>query len=154
MKGKSFFSLILSGVILGDSSSPSWAQITIKLPAINGCVDSGIDVSIGQSIQFSAIGQASYGYEGQPVNSTPLTNPDGDRFVNGINIGKKNDPNALYPGPIGSLVGRVGLTGNYFFIGSGNQLSMTTSGRLTICYNDINGGFNNNSGTYTVTIYL
>lgn len=56
MKGKSFCSLIARAVILGAGSSPSFAQITITVPATNGCVDSGVDVSIGEFIQFSAIG--------------------------------------------------------------------------------------------------
>ncbi len=129
------------------------AQTTVTVTASGGCVNSGINVSQGDSIQFSAIGQASYGYEGEPVNSSPKTNPDGDRFVNSVNIGKKNDPNAIYPGPIGALVGKIGPGGEYFLIGAGNQLSMKQSGTLFLCYNDIDGGFENNSGAYKVTIY-
>jgi hypothetical protein len=91
MKGRSLFSLIVSVGILGVSSAPSFARTTITLPAKNACVDSKVIVSIGDSIQFSAIGQASYGHEDISVNNTPFTNPDGDRFVNGVNISKTSD---------------------------------------------------------------
>ncbi len=152
MKGRSIFSLMVGFVIFGAGSESVLAQTTIAVPAIKFCVDSGINVSRGDSLQFSASGQGSYGYEGSPVNSTPLTNPDGDRFVNGVNIGKKDDPNAIYQGFIGGLVGKVGANGNYFFIGSNNQLSMSQSGRLFLCYNDVANSFNNNTGGYRVSI--
>lgn len=153
MKDRALLGFMVSLATLGTSSLPVLAQTTVAVPAIKGCVDSGINVSSGEAIQFSAIGQASYGYEGEPVNSTPQTNADGDRFVNGINIGKKNDPNAIYQGPIGALVGKINLNGNYFLIGSGNQIVMGQSGRLFLCYNDENGYFNNNSGAYSVSMY-
>ncbi|MFB8797906.1 MAG: hypothetical protein U7126_27610 [Microcoleus sp.] len=152
MKEISLFGLMVGFVIFGAGSESVLAQTTIAVPAKNFCVDSGINVSRGDSLQFSASGQGSYGYEGSPVNSTPLTNPDGDRFVNGVNIGKKDDPNAIYQGFIGGLVGKVGANGNYFFIGSNNQLSMGQSGRLFLCYNDVANSFNNNTGGYRVSI--
>jgi hypothetical protein len=152
MKGRSIFSLMVGFVICGAGSESVLAQTTIAVPARSFCVDSGINVSRGDFLQFSASGQGSYGYEGSPVNNTPLTNPDGDRFVNGVNIGKKDDPNAIYKGFIGGLVGKVGANGNYFFIGSNNQLSMDQSGRLFLCYNDVANSFNNNTGGYRVSI--
>jgi len=152
MKEISLFGLMVGFVIFGAGSESVLAQTTIAVPARSFCVDSGINVSRGDSLQFSASGQGSYGYEGSPVNSTPLTNPDGDRFVNGVNIGKKDDPNAIYKGFIGGLVGKVGTNGNYFFIGSNNQLSMGQSGRLFLCYNDVANSFNNNTGGYRVSI--
>lgn len=152
MKGISIFSLMASLAVLGAGSKSALAQVTITVPATTFCVDSGINVSRGDSLQFSAMGQASYGYEGSPVNSTPVTNPDGDRFVNRVNIGKKNDTNAIYKGSIGALVGKVGANGNYFLIGGRNQLSMGQSGRLFLCYNDVAGSFNNNSGSYKVSL--
>lgn len=152
MIGRSIFSLMVGFVIFGAGSESVLGQTSIAVPAKKFCVDSGINVSRGDSLQFSASGQGSYGYEGSPVNSTPLTNPDGDRFVNGVNIGKKDDPNAIYKGFIGGLVGKVGANGNYFFIGSNNQLSMSQSGRLFLCYNDVPNSFNNNTGGYRVSI--
>jgi len=152
VKSSSIFSVMFGLTVLGAGSESVLAQTSIAVPARNFCVDSGINVSRGDSLQFSASGQGSYGYEGSPVNSTPLTNPDGDRFVNGVNIGKKDDPNAIYQGFIGGLVGKVGANGNYFFIGGRNQLSMGQSGRLFLCYNDVANSFNNNTGGYKVSI--
>lgn len=125
---------------------------TVKVSASQPCTNTRIQVRRGESIQFSAIGEASYGYEGSPVNSEPLTNPDGDRFVNGRNIGKKIDPNALLPGAIGALIARVNNS-DYFLVGSGNQISMPRNGTLYLCYNDVKDGYASNTGSYTVSIY-
>jgi hypothetical protein len=125
---------------------------TIYVSASRLCVNSGLNVRRGESIQFSAIGEGRYGYEGSPVNATPLTNPDGERYVNGRNIGRKNDPNAFFYGPIGALVARVG-NGDYFLVGSGNQLIMPQSGVLYLCYNEVAGSGSDNGGGYEVSIY-
>lgn len=122
---------------------------SIKVSASQSCVNSQVNVNGGQSIQFSATGQAGYGYD---VNANPKTNPNGQRFVNGDYIGKKYDSGSIYPSaPIGALVGKIGSTGSYFFIGSKNQLVMPYSGTLFLCYND--SIFGDNTGGYTVTIY-
>ena len=72
--------------------------------------------------------------------------------MNGRNIGKKIDPNTLLPGAIGALIARVNNS-DYFLVGSGNQLSMPESGTLYLCYNDVEGGYENNTGSYTVSVY-
>ena len=132
---------------------PAKAQDTnIFVSASRLCVNTGFNVRRGESIQFSAIGEGSYGYEGSPVNATPLTNADGERYVNGRNIGRKNDPNAFFYGPIGALVARVG-NGDYFLVGSGNQLIMPQSGVLYLCYNEVPGSGSDNRGGYEVSIY-
>jgi len=143
VKSSSIFSVMFGLTVLGAGSESVLAQTTIAVPARNFSVDSGINVS-RDSLKFSAIGQGNYGNEGALGNSTPLTNPDGDRFVNRANIGKKDDPNAIYKGFIGELVGKVGAKGNYFFIGR-NQLSMAQSGKLFLDYNDVANSFNNNT---------
>lgn len=127
-------------------------DVTIYVSASRLCVNSGLNVMRGESIQFSSIGEGTYGYEGSPVNATPRTNPDGERYVNGKNIGRKNDPNAFFYGPIGALVARVGIS-DYFLIGSGNQLIMPQSGVLHLCYNEVAGSGSDNSGGYEVSIY-
>lgn len=125
----------------------------IYVSALNDCVDSGINISRGELLRFSATGQARYGYEGEPINDSPITDANGNRLVNGNNIGKKIDPSAQMPNqPIGTLIGRIGRNGNLFAIGSSNQLMMRESGRLFLCYNDVPDMFGNNGGGYTVSI--
>ena len=125
----------------------------IYVSALNDCVDSGINILRGELLRFSATGQARYGYEGEPINDSPITDANGNRLVNGNNIGKKIDPSAQMPNqPIGTLIGRIGRNGNLFAIGSSNQLMMRESGRLFLCYNDVPDMFGNNGGGYTVSI--
>jgi hypothetical protein len=127
-------------------------ESSFSVPAIADWIDTGIQVSEGDSIAFTATGQATYGHEGSP-DSYPTTNPDGDRFVNDISIGGKIDPYAINPtAPIGSLVGKVGLNGDCFYLGSSNQLIMPSSGALMLRYNDVEGGYYNNGGSYEVAI--
>ncbi len=126
---------------------------TITVPANVSCVNTNINVSGGQLVEFLAVGLATHGYEGGVVNGTPQTNPDGDRFLNGANIGKGNGLSTrglLYSGPVGALIGKVGPNGKYFFIGAGNQLFMPQSGQLYMCYND--SIFYDNTGYYRVTV--
>jgi hypothetical protein len=137
-----------TGTTMGNLNNP------FIVNANESCIDTGFMVSQGDSIQFLAIGQATYGFEGSPIDNTPVTNPDGDRSVNNINIGKKLDSNNINPSaPTGSLVGKVGWNGNYFYIGSGNQLTMPASGNIILCYNDVEGNYIDNGGYYRVDIY-
>jgi len=126
----------------------------IYVSALSDCVNSGINISSGELLRFSATGQARYGYEGEPINDSPITDANGNRLVNGNNIGKKIDPSAQMPNqPIGTLLGRIGRSGNFFAIGSSNQLIMQESGRLFLCYNDVPDMFGDNGSGYTVSIY-
>ncbi|MBR8835625.1 MAG: hypothetical protein DSM106950_16835 [Stigonema ocellatum SAG 48.90 = DSM 106950] len=126
-------------------------QIYVDVPAAAGCVNSGIDVSSGNIVKFSAFGEATYGPE-KEFASEPITDANGNRSVNGVDLGTKIDPHAIYPGPIGALVGKVGSTGNYFFMGLGGQLDITQSGTLFLCYNDEPNSFYDNKGGYTVSV--
>ena len=141
-----------SDTIVVPRNSQALEEKTVRLPAVEGCVSTGVEVASGETFLFSATGQASYGYEGSPVNATPYTNPDGGRFVNGSSIGSKDDPNAIYPGYIGMLVGKIGENGRLFPIGSDNQVRMKVSGNLFLCYNEVKGYLNDNGGAYSVTL--
>lgn len=100
--------------IAASNKSRVVEEKTVELDATKHCINSDMVVSTGDSVQFSATGQATYGYEGSPVNSAPYTNPDGERFVNGKSIGKKSDPNALIHAPIGILIGKISEEGKFF----------------------------------------
>lgn len=129
------------------------AESKFTVPATAGWIDTGIQVTKGDTIQFLATGQAKYGYEGSPVNNSPTTDPDGNRFVNNIKIEKRFDSTLIDPSaPIGSLVGKIGLGNDIFFIGSSNQQTMPASGTIMLRYNDVEGEYDNNEGSYEVTI--
>jgi len=136
----------------------------IVVPATAECVDTNLRVRRGQRVFFSAIGTATYGFEGPPVDDSPVTNPDGQRFlpyvpsatgarrpIDGLfPIGRKRDPFALVPGPIGLLVGRVTRDGKPFPIGASGVVAMPGTGKLQLCYNDVPGAHGDNSGAYRV----
>jgi TIR domain len=125
-------------------------SMTVTVPANENCVNVGMNVAAKERIRFSANGIATYGPEGEPLNYTPTTNPDGDRFdLTGQRIPKKTDPGALLPSaPVGALVGKV--NNKKFFIGTSNQFLMPEAGALFLCYND--SYFPGNTGEYEVTI--
>jgi hypothetical protein len=134
------------------STSSIIGEWTYTVPATADWIDTGIQVSKGDTIKFTATDQASYGHEGSP-DSYPTTNPDGNRYVNNDYIGEKIDLNAIDPSaPIGSLVGKIGTNNECFFIGSRNQLTMPASGTIMLRYNDVEGGYYNNGGSYKVII--
>lgn len=135
-----------------DSESSTALESSFTVSATADWIDTGITVSKGDLIKFTAIGHATYGLEGSTGNY-PTTNPDGDRFVDDNSIGEKIDPSAIDPSaPIGSLVGKIGLNGDCFYIGSSNQLIMPASGTIMLRYNDVEGEYYNNGGSYNVII--
>ena len=145
--------IVLGGVSVHRiKSAIAASEMSVVVPANSICTDSGIDVRASEAINFQASGFASYGYEGSPVNNTPQTDADGNRYSHSERIPKKDDSNAIYPKAIGSLVGKVGTNGNYFYIGSTNRIKFSRSGRLFLCYNDVQGQFGNNTGAYRVTL--
>ncbi len=132
------------------------------------CVRTGVSVSRVQRVMISAIGTATYGHEGPPVDAAPITTPAGDRFLTfipaGVNpddqptsslfpIGRKIDPNALLPSFIGALIGRIGRQGTPFYVGAQRTIVMRSSGPLFLCYNDAPGAFSDNTGQYRAVIY-
>jgi len=139
----------LPGPIVGKECM----RATITVPATDDWIDTDFQVSEGDSIKFEASGQATYGHESYKYEGYPTTDPDGNRFLNNINIERKIDSNAVNTSvPIGSLIGKVGLNGDCFYIGSNNQLRMPASGTIMLRYNDEEGEYANNGGSYEVII--
>jgi hypothetical protein len=121
-------------------------------------LDTGINLTVGEHLAIEAQGWASYGYQGSTCVGTPLTNPDGQRILNGNPCAPKLDPNATLPSsPTGELLANIGQPGSssstgWFAIGSSYSTTISTSGRLYLLYNDTVGSYGNNSGNYQVTI--
>ncbi len=122
-------------------------------------LDTGINLAVSTHIIVEAQGKASYGFEGTAnCFGTPLTNPDGQRFLNGKRCPLKIDPNAILPSaPIGELIASVGQPGTpsstgWFAIGKSYEATIFTPGRLFLLYNDVPGLYGDNSGHYHVTV--
>lgn len=118
--------------------------------------DTGIAVVPETHITIMARGLASYGHEGAAdCTGYPLTNPDGQRFLNGKRCSPKIDSNAVLPyAPIGELIANVGSssTPGWFAVGSRYSATFYTSGQLFLLYNDEQISYVNNSGSYDVTV--
>src|SRR5262249_32671367 len=101
--------------------------------------DSGIDVRGGQTLYFSATGRVRWGPNRQD-------GPAGER-------NSPNNPNRPIPGrPAAALIGRVGDSNDYFFIGDDEgAIRMRASGRLYLGVND--DYLKDNTGSFRVTVY-
>jgi hypothetical protein len=101
--------------------------------------DTNIDVSFGQNLYFEASGEIRWGPNRRAGPSGEANSP--------------NNPSRPMPNrPGASLIGRVGDSRDYFFIGSDNDaIRMRGSGRLYLGVNDDN--LQDNTGYFTVIVY-
>lgn len=129
--------------------------VTVSVPSQVVWVDTGVELSNGQTFLVSASGLANLCGVGDNPNCVddPIVNqmigPDGNRDWE-ICEGQY-DPCQLMPGVYGGLVGRVGGSSS-FFIGSGGTFMAKADGTLQLGFNDHK--FWDNSGAYTATITL
>jgi hypothetical protein len=130
--------------------------ISVKVKAEEGCTDLDIGLVSGGAVSFEADGYAKYGYEGEPVNDSPMTNPEGGRFLDGKQLSPKfaKESSIFMPTePVGSLVARIGAD-PFFKIGRSKSIQVSKGEKLSLCYNDASDGLGNNSGSYTVKIQI
>jgi hypothetical protein len=101
--------------------------------------DTGVDVRSGQTIYFDASGRVRWGPNRQD-------GPEGER-------NSPHNPSRPIPNrPAAGLIGRVGESGDYFFIGDDHEsIRMRSSGRLYLGVND--DYLKDNSGSFRVTVY-
>jgi hypothetical protein len=101
--------------------------------------DSGVDVRAGQTIYFSAAGRVRWGPNRQD-------GPAGERNS------PRNDSRPIPGRPAAALIGRVGESGDCFFIGDEEgPMRMRDSGRLHLGVND--DYLKDNTGSFRVTVY-
>ena len=101
--------------------------------------DTGIEVSSGQTVYFESRGEIRWG-------PNRRAGPNGEE--NSPNNRARPMPNRAGA----SLIGRVGDSRDYFFIGSDQgPIRMRSSGRLYLGINDDN--FSDNTGYFTVVAY-
>ncbi len=117
-----------SGLRERDVSVDSWL----------GWKDTGIDVRGGQTLYFSATGRVRWGPGRQD-------GPAGERNS------PRNDARPIPGRPAAALIGRVGDTNEYFFIGDETgPIRVRASGRLFLGVND--DYLKDNTGSFRVTV--
>lgn len=132
-----FLSTPPGAAAVGTAGAPAApATSGVRVDANQAWVDSGLNVTRGDHVAFSASGDImvapgmSSGVGGTPALSSP-------------NYPVRN-------APAGALIGKVGNSAP-FLIGSNNQpINMPADGRLMIGIND--DGFGDNTGSFSVTI--
>jgi hypothetical protein len=127
-------------------AAPSAAS-NFRLPADAGWVDSGFVLQAGQPATLSAYGQAI----------TARINVFGPGSVSGPAGQLSICPNydgapacAMEYAPYGALVGRIGVDGTPFLIGSGLTFTPESSGALYLAVNDLLPYYADNYGNYMV----
>lgn len=104
-----------------------------------GWKDSGIDVRGGQTVYFSASGKVRWGPNRQD-------GPAGERNS------PRNDARPMPSRPAAAVIGRIGDSNEYFFIGDDEgAIRMRASGRLYLGVND--DYLKDNTGSFRVTVY-
>jgi hypothetical protein len=127
----------------GDDTATS-APVSVVVPGTEQWTDTGIDLSIGDSVLIEADGAIT-----PSKGDVPLHGPDGvpnrpdARVFNLEGVEEANH---------NSLIGRIGESGALFLVGSQLQFEAGTEGRLFLGMNDT--GVGNNAGEFTATITM
>ena len=123
----------------GDGGRPSGLrERDVRVDARRGWTDTGVDVRAGQTVYFDATGRVRWGPGRQ----------DGPEGEHGS---PRNDARPIPSRPAAALIGRVGESTDYFFIGETTEaIRMRGSGRLYLGIND--DYLNDNSGAFSVTV--
>ena len=112
---------------------------SVNVEASTQWSDSGIDVRAGQNVFFTATGRVRWGPNRQD-------GPGGERNS------PRNDNRPIPNRPAAALIGRVGGSNDYFFIGDDEgAVRVRSSGRLFLGIND--DFLRDNSGSFRVTVY-
>lgn len=126
-------------MIYGPSAGTGNVVVDAIVDAGTGGVDSGIDVTSGDMLAFSATGTWTN-------DGITFWGPDGD-------AGTPAPPGWALPGANNtSLLFRIGLSGAWTFAGASYSGTAGATGRLYFVDNDLIGGYFNNSGSMTVTV--
>lgn len=115
----------------------------VRLPADAGWLDSGVAVAADVPISIAAHGEAQ------------LLLPRNDRLLRSGPAGTSPDcwgACALDGAPYGALIGRIGLYGQPFVIGSSFELISNIGGELYLAVNDNDIYYSDNSGNYIVLL--
>lgn len=136
--------LLLSVIPVQASTQP------VRVPAKVEWTDSGIEVEIGDVIQIRTEGVSLTGRVNQWGPGT-ISGPDGQWWGLGCSDYEGAEgPCALDHYSYGMLVGKIGVDGSAFPIGSEASFTAQASGFLYFSVNDNLGFYTDNEGGYTV----
>lgn len=123
----------------GPSRPPGMRERDVSVDAATAWNDTGIDVGAGQTVYFSAGGRVRWGPGRQDGPAGEDNSP-------------RNDRRPIPGRPAAALIGRIGDSAEYFFIGDEKgPMRMRSSGRLYLGIND--DYLKDNSGAFRVTVY-
>jgi len=118
---------------------PGLRERDVNVNAASAWNDTAVTVRAGQEVYFEASGRVRWGPGRQD-------GPGGERG------GPRNEARPIPSRPAAALIGRVGDSDDYFFIGDETgPIRMRAGGRLSLGVNDDMLG--DNSGAFRVTIY-
>ena len=143
---KFLFAVVTALVMLSFAAFPVYARtIVARVSAVVEWVDSGIDVSVGETVSLVANGKAITG----PLNLYPgsKSGPEG-QLANPVCMDTVEYTCALEGAPFGALIGKVGST--VFLIGSAGSFAAPEDGRLYLAVNDFVGEYADNAAGFTV----
>jgi hypothetical protein len=124
----------------GGASRPGgMRERSVVVNASDQWRDTGVVVRAGQTVYFEASGKVRWGPGRQD-------GPDGERNS------PRNDARPMPNRPAAALIGRIGESNEYFFIGDDTgAIRVRGSGRLYLGIND--DYLRDNSGSFRVTVY-
>jgi|GEM_PF-2476729 len=133
--------------ISAPTSTPEIKEFTVVVPANALWFDTGIHVDKGQSLVFTASGFVCTWTDCTPGDVPgPNGSEDTCQFLDNSNC-------LLNDEPYGALIGKIG-NGEPFLIGSSLGLKASQDGTLQLAVNDNLIYYEDNSGSYFVTIKL
>lgn len=138
-----------SGQSLGGNNSGSSETVpsrpsglrerSVTVNASEAWRDTGVTLRAGQTVYFAASGRVRWGPGRQD-------GPGGERGS------AQNDARPMPNRPGAALIGRIGESDDYFFVGEDtNAIRVRNSGRLFLGVND--DYLQDNSGSFRVTVY-
>lgn len=130
--------LVAAACSSGESSEP----VSVVVPGTEQWTDTGIDLSIDDSVLIEADGAIT-----PSTPDVPLYGPDG---VSDRPSARVYNVEGLEEANHAGLIGRIGEAGAPFQVGSQLQSTSDTEGRLFLGIND--SGVGNNAGEFTATI--
>jgi len=123
----------------GSSRPTGMRERTVVVNAAEQWQDTGVVVRAGQTVYFAASGRVRWGPGRQD-------GPDGERNS------PRNDARPMPNRPAAALIGRLGESNDFFFIGDDTgPIRVRGNGRLYLGVND--DYLRDNSGSFRVTVY-
>jgi hypothetical protein len=111
----------------------------VTVDARNGWRDTGITVRSGQTLYFNASGRVRWGPGRQDGPAGEHNSP-------------RNESRPMPGRPAAALIGRIGDSNDYFFIGEDTEaIRVRQGGRLFLGIND--DFLQDNSGSFRITVY-